>query len=112
MSALRLSNYHVATPPFLDIAKNQVRRVVFATRTAEARVIPEEVWTALTDGAIDVLPLDTLQDFVDIELFVPSSEDELSTILKRNNAAAADDTVLYTVIQPTAACQLGCGYCG
>lgn len=109
---MKLSQYHVVTQPFVDEINNHVKRVIFATRTAEVRVINEASWQILESGTFDLLPQEILFDFVDMELIVPMDEDELATMLGRNDAAAIDDDSLYVVIQPTAHCPLGCGYCG
>jgi uncharacterized protein len=53
-----------------------------------------------------------LAELRDIELLVPADTDELATVLARQRAASAIDDRLTLIIQPTAACQLACGYCG
>lgn len=109
---MKLSRYHVVTQPCVDEIDEQVKRVIFATRTAEVRIINEAAWHILESEKFDSLPKAILSDLIDIELLVPASEDELTTILSRNKGAAEDSDCLYMVIQPTAHCQLGCGYCG
>lgn len=109
---MKLSNYLVVTPPFFDETQNFVKRVLYVTRTTNVRVIDEASWKILEDGMFDHLPKEMLFDLVDIEAIVPPDEDELRTILARNDAAAIDNDTLYQVIQPTASCQLGCHYCG
>lgn len=69
-------------------------------------------WELVETRKLDQLPKDILTELVDIELLVPDDQDELEIILRRNKAAIADDDNLYLVVQPTAWCQLGCGYCG
>jgi uncharacterized protein len=108
----KLSQYRVVTPPFIDETERRVTRVIYATRTAEVRIIDEASWRRLDAGRFSSLPERILAELVDIEFLVPEDEDELTTILNRNTAAAADDDHLYLVVQPTAACQLGCDYCG
>jgi uncharacterized protein len=109
---MKLSRYHVASPPVIDQATGEVKRVIFATRTAEPRIIGDAAWQLIEAGQFDHVPTDVLIELTDIELLVPDSDDELDTILRRNEAAATDDDNLYLVVQPTAWCQLGCGYCG
>src|SRR5262245_46311762 len=109
---VKLSSYHVVTPSFIDEVDQQSKRVVFSTRTAEVRVINAAAWHLLESNSADRLPPDILSDFVNIELLVPSTDNELSTILRRASAATIDSDVLPLVIQPTASCQLGCSYCG
>ncbi len=109
---MKLSPYHVVTAPFFDEIEGRIKRVVLATRTASVRIIDDASWKELETDNFDHLPQDILFDLVDIELIVPVDENELQTILARNDAAAIDDDDLYLVVQPTASCQLGCHYCG
>lgn len=109
---MKLSRYHVASPPVLDHETGEMQRVIFATRSAEPRVVSAALWQLIESGELDSVPMDVLNELVDIELLVPDDEDEAAVILQRNDAAARDDDNLYLVIQPTAWCQLGCGYCG
>ncbi|MEO1430786.1 MAG: radical SAM protein [Cyanobacteria bacterium J06633_8] len=109
---MKLSDYYVITQSFFDELEECTKRVIFATRTAEVRIIDDNSWQLLETGNFEELPSEILFDLVDIELIVPVEEDELKTILARNDAATLDDTDLYMVVQPTASCQLGCHYCG
>jgi uncharacterized protein len=109
---LTLSRYHVATPPVLDQTTGDISRIVLATRTAEARIVAESIWQAICSRAFSQLAPETLADLQTIELLVPDTENELSMVIDRNETAALNPPNLYLVIQPTAACQLGCGYCG
>ena len=109
---MKLSRYCVVSPSFVDERTGALRRVVFATRTAEVRIVDEVVWLLLESGQFEELPRETLLELTSLELLVPDSENELMTLLQRNDAAALDDDNLYLVVQPTAWCQLGCGYCG
>jgi len=108
----KLSRFHVVTPRFVDEIDQQAKRVVFATRSAEMFLVDDTAWQTIESGALDTLPLSLLSSLTNAELLVPGDEDELATVLARNNAAARDDDILSLVIQPTAFCQLGCGYCG
>jgi len=110
--SMKLSCYHVITQPFFDQIEERVKRVVFATRTANVRIIDDYTWTILAAGQLDELPQDVLLDLAEIELIVPTGENELQTILSDNHAVATNDDNLYLVVQPTAFCQLGCHYCG
>lgn len=109
---MKLSRYRVVTPAFFDEVEGRSKCIIFATRTASIRIIDEASWKMLEAGRFDQLPKEILFDLVDIELLVPVDEDELTTILARNDAAVIDDELLDFVIQPTASCQLGCHYCG
>jgi uncharacterized protein len=48
----------------------------------------------------------------DAGIIVSSQEDELAAVMGENRAAAANIDRLFIAIQPTADCQLACGYCG
>jgi uncharacterized protein len=110
--SLKLSKYQVVTPPLFDELEGRTKRVLYATRTASVRIVDEATWNLIEVGLFDQLPQDMLFDLVEIELIVPAIEDELATILNRNDASYINDDSLYLVIQPTASCQLGCHYCG
>lgn len=109
---MKLSRYHVLSPPVVDGKTGDLKCVIFATRTAEARLISPEAWALIESGQFEQLPREVLTELVDIEILVPDEQDELRLVLQRNQAAIADDDNLYLVVQPTAWCQLGCGYCG
>jgi uncharacterized protein len=107
-----VSRYCVVTDPFLDETDRLTKRVVFGTRKAQRRILDVATWDRLSHGALESVPQAIVRDLVEAEILVPAEEDELAAILGRNHAAAADEDVLYVVIEPTAQCQLGCGYCG
>ena len=109
---LKLSHYHVTSPRFVDEHDGIARRVVFATRTAEVRVLDDGSWRCVADGRCDALRPDLVEDLIAIELLVPAGQDELATMLRRNSEAINANPVLSLVVCPTAACQLGCPYCG
>lgn len=110
--AIKLSDYRVATEPFFDELEGRIKRVIFATRTASVRIIDEFSWNLVEAEKFEQLPEEFLLDLLNIQLLVPSDENELTTILAANDGVARDDDNLYLAIQPTAYCQLGCHYCG
>ncbi|GAB4033922.1 radical SAM protein [Spirosoma jeollabukense] len=103
------SHYIVATD---TIAGFIPKRVLLATRTARVLVITEALYQKLEREAWDEMHDNDFDKLRQIEAIVPASEYELRLIIDRNKAAVADSRTLYHVIQPTAMCQLGCGYCG
>ncbi|MYM65721.1 radical SAM protein [Pseudoduganella sp. FT55W] len=107
----KLSFYHVATPPFLDPADGAVNRIVLATRSGQVRIIDEGTWQRLLAGAPS-LPDALMSELAGMQLLVPADENELQQVLARSNASSAASSDYYSVIQPTALCQLGCDYCG
>ena len=109
---LKISKYVVATQSVFDERDYRRKRVVFATRTATVRVVDEAIWETLLEGKFDDLPEQVIRDLLAIQLLVDTEEDELTTIISGNRRSIAEDLVYYQVVQPTAACQLGCDYCG
>jgi uncharacterized protein len=109
---VKLSTYHATSPPLVDHDGDASVRMVLSTRSGEVRVVDNALWRLVEAGGVDTLPADVRRELEDIEILVADDEDELETVLGRSDQATADDDVLYLVIQPSAACQLGCGYCG
>lgn len=106
----KLSDYLVSSSIFSE--NSSPRLVVFATRTASMFEVPFPVWQALRTGAFDDLPPLMKEELIRAEVLVPKDENELSVLLARNRDAISANPHLNYVIQPTAHCQLGCGYCG
>lgn len=109
---MKLTDYCVVTQPFFDEVEGCIKRLLYATRTAKLHIVDEYSWKNIESGMFDKLPEKMLFQLLNSEIIVPSNEDELTTILSRNDAVAVDNNQLYLVIQPTASCQLGCHYCG
>lgn len=87
-------------------------RVVFSTRSGSILTLSETVWELIERGDFDRLPRSSREQLVSARVLVPDEEDELATIVQENLEAIDAHPVLYEVIQPTAWCQLACGYCG
>lgn len=109
---LKLSRYVVASEPLGIRGEERARQVVFSTRSGEILIFDEFAWRLITSGALDRLPPLLREQARAAGILVPADEDELGAVLRENRAAIAADDVLYEVIQPTAWCQLACGYCG
>ncbi len=109
---LKLSHYHRVSPCFFDELNQRYKRVIFSTRTATIRIIDDYTWKLLGIGEIASIHPDIIDDLITIEILVPSNENELETIIARNETIRYQDDNLYLVVQPTAFCQLGCHYCG
>ncbi len=109
---LKLSRYVVTSEVLAIRGDSRARRVLYSTRSGEILVFDESAWHTLESGKIDHLPENLRQQAYAAGILVPAAEDELDTLLRENQAAIAADDVLYQVIQPTAWCQLDCGYCG
>ncbi len=109
---LKLSRYVIASEPLAIRGQDRAHQVIYSTRSGEILIFDEFAWRLIVSGAIDRLPPTLRQQARAAAILVPADEDELGCVLRENRAAIAADDVLYQVIQPTAWCQLGCGYCG
>lgn len=109
-SDLKLSRYLISVAaPGSSLQKHQI---VFSTRSVCLVAVPQDVWELLERGAIGQISQETISNLVDNKVLVDVREDELSCVVDENRSAVGSKSVLDEVIQPSAACQLGCGYCG
>lgn len=108
---LRPSRYLVVSPP-ARIEGGKLLRVVLATRTGTTLHVGSALWDAIHAGCIEEIPNDLIASLIEARVLVDSRSDELAEVVADNRASIASNDVLELVIQPTAACQLGCGYCG
>ena len=106
----KLSAFVVASPIFYE--DDAPLLVVLATRTGAVFELPLSIWQALRLGEFEKLNAKTRTVLSEAEILVPQAEDELAAVLSRNREAIRTNSHLNYVIQPTAHCQLGCGYCG
>jgi len=104
----KLSHYIIVTDSLL----NSQKRLLLATRTAKIIPISNLLYERLLTGRWSEISDDVISKLINIKAIVPEHEDELQAIIAANNASIKSSTTLYHVIQPTAMCQLGCGYCG
>jgi uncharacterized protein len=109
---LKLSRYVVASDSMRRLDAGTPERVVFSTRSGAVYEIPEVIWQSIEAGRCDELPDRVRTTLVDATILVAADEDELRSVVDENLGAIAGNDVLYQVVQPTAWCQLGCGYCG
>lgn len=111
--AYKVSYYIVKTDLFFDHSKSPIQhQIIFSTRTSSILLISEDVSEKLFNAKHDLIEDEILNELIDGKFLVPEEEDELMTIVQENKRSIEDDSLLYYVIQPTANCQLGCGYCG
>jgi uncharacterized protein len=103
------SNYLI-TSDYID--EEQKSRLLFATRTGSTVIVSNELWKNISESRFEKLTSEELFNLISIEAIVRSDENEFKEILERNKMHVADSKMLTLTIQPTANCQLGCGYCG
>lgn len=75
-------------------------------------MIKDRVYQALENGDFSSIENKNLVNLMRLEVIVPAQSDEFDEILRQNVASLEDTQSLDVTIQPTANCQLGCGYCG
>lgn len=108
----QLSAYLVVTGVLEARGTAGPSRIVYATRTGTSILLAERLWQALVDGAVAQVAERHLVRLRQIEVIVPAGQDEFAEILQRNVEGVAASTRLSVTIQPSANCQLDCGYCG
>lgn len=88
--------------------------LLFSGRTAKNILVSKEVYTLVMQGNVESLKSETLAILINQKILVPSTENELDEVNKENAILLAHTPKdnLYISIQPTAACQLACYYCG
>jgi uncharacterized protein len=109
---LKTSNYIRTSVPILDHKDKQTKLLIFGTRQSEVRAIDTKTWHKITENQFNDIPQNIINDLLAAEILVNNDEDELKTILTQNNQASSSNSTLSLTVQPTALCQLGCGYCG
>ncbi len=86
--------------------------ILFCTRTGESFIVSKELKSNLLEGLFNIVPEQTIEMLLGAKGLVDIEEDELLEIRNENKLEVNSSTELYTVIQPSANCQLGCYYCG
>ncbi|PZU12080.1 MAG: hypothetical protein DI622_15550, partial [Chryseobacterium sp.] len=102
----RNSYYRIKT----DAGNNTV--LYFSTRSGETIALESDTAAIYEREDYDSLPENIFSKLLSTYLIVPSQENELEEVIQENKNSILDSKTLYQVIQPTANCQLGCGYCG
>lgn len=107
----KLSDYLIVSDP-LNNKPGEVTRVMYATRTGMSSVVKDTVLQQLKRAEFAQIHPDTMQTLLQMEAVVPEGQDEFALILEKNKQLVAGSRLLEITIQPTANCQLDCGYCG
>jgi uncharacterized protein len=108
----KLSRYTVVSDSFCEPGRNTPLRILFSTRSGARLGVSDRTWASLqANPAADINQ--ALRDaLIACRILVPETEVEFAEVLAENKQFQTSDQTLYQVIQPTAACQLGCDYCG
>lgn len=88
--------------------------LLFSGRTGKNILVSKKVFSIVENGKFTTLQPKVLEILISEKVLVPSTEDELDEINKENKVRLSKKSTdrLYVSIQPTAACQLACDYCG
>lgn len=108
----QLSAYLVVTGLVDCEASADPSRIIYATRSGTSIRLKDRLWRALQAGDAAQVGARHLARLRELEVIVPAGQDEFAELSRRNRAGLAASTRLAVTIQPTANCQLGCGYCG
>jgi uncharacterized protein len=108
----QLSKYLVLTELLDAEHTSDPSRLLYSTRSGRTIKLKEHVYQSLRQADFSAISDDELSQLIELEVIVLANEDEFAEVLERNIAAVSDSKHLNVTIQPTANCQLGCGYCG
>ncbi|MGA9212609.1 radical SAM protein [Kaistella sp.] len=93
-----------------DVGNDTV--IYYSSRSGETIALESHTAAIYEREDYDNLPDNIFSKLLSSYLIVPSEENELEEVIQENKNSILDSRTLYQVIQPTANCQLGCGYCG
>lgn len=108
---LKISKY-VVDFNILDNNRSNVITLFFGTRTTTFGYIEAPLWDKIKTSDYRYLPEEMIRKLQLTKILVDEKENELDTIVNENVEYIEKSDTLYFAIQPTAACPLGCGYCG
>src|SRR5215472_2334095 len=110
--AYKISRYAVVSEAFCEPGGSKPLRILFSTRSGTRLVVSDKTWSALSADPSSNLEPSLREALITARILVPDSEDELAVVLAENKEVQTTTRSLDYVLQPTAACQLGCDYCG
>jgi uncharacterized protein len=109
---LRLSRYALASEVFYEPGRITPLRILYSTRSGARLALKDETWSALKADPSAEVDRALREALVKFRFLVPDTEDELTDVLAENRQVQTTTRTLAYALQPTAACQLGCDYCG
>lgn len=109
---LFLSRYISISDPFFELDSQQEKQIIFSGISGEGRIIHPQIVDLIKSGNYQEIPEPLLKELKEISIVTDQNISENGQILKENRQASEEEDVLYHVIQPSAWCQLDCGYCG
>ena len=104
----KLSYYVTVSPEF----NSGTNLLLFSARTASSLVINKNLFEALFAGRINEIQKPIVQELITQKFIVPKNEIELLSVVNDFKKEERMKKGLSFTVQPSANCQLGCGYCG
>lgn len=108
---MKFSNYILTTDNLSEVGLKN-KRILFSTRTTSSIMIEDVIYNDLLSNKYENIQEELLKYLKDNEFLVPVEQDEFKYITSVNKDKRAESNFLSMTIQPSANCQLGCGYCG
>ncbi len=108
---LRISKY-LESEHFVDQSDQRQKTLLFSTRSLRLLCLDTQLYNYIKMGELDLLSFSLIEKLKDAKILVSVFEDELDCVLNENKTAAKNQDEIYLVFQSSAACQLGCAYCG
>ena len=112
--AWKVSRYTlVSSDRFRVEGRSEVVRLVWNTFSGKTTVVEDTVAEDLSQGAVPSAVADRTWDaLLRAHIVAPTDEDERAGVLQRLRNGASDRHERTFVLMPTAACNMGCSYCG
>jgi uncharacterized protein len=107
----KISRYIVENHIF-DKQDQKQKVLLFGTRKATFKVIDKGTWDAIKKKEFSKVNTDVIEKLKEDFILINEMEDEFDSIINENKQHINEADYLYLSVQPTAACPLGCGYCG
>lgn len=107
----QLSKYVIFDTTHYDQDRRQPI-LTFSSRTSLVSHIDPSLYIPLIHRQWEAVDTSILNKLLEKKIIVKSDENELRSIIEENREAINTNQTLKLVLQPTAACPLGCHYCG
>lgn len=91
---------------------NTNKHILYSTQSGKILAISDDIYSILSKGEQEKVPSAVFAELKKYKMLSSQSKyGELKNVLDENNDPL-NHSDLYTVVQPTAYCPLGCNYCG
>ncbi|MFK7825141.1 MAG: radical SAM protein [Oligoflexales bacterium] len=86
--------------------------LLFSPVTGKLQSIDPDLWTQISKGNLSNLTQNELDLLIKSKIIVEEHSNSLQEVTEENEDFVEQSKIFKLVVQPTAACPLGCGYCG